>query len=49
MAVIIWRRRYKASLASIHGQDAWVVGDVLEEVTEVVVPSMSDLMKRETD
>ena len=46
VAVIIWRRKYKASLASGHGQDDWVVGD---GVTEIVVPSMSDLMKRETD
>ena len=49
VAVIFWRRRYKAIISSGHGQDNWVVGDLAEGVTEVVVTTMSDLMKKETD
>ena len=44
-SVMFWRRKYRASLASGHGEDNWVAG----EMAEVVVTNMSDLMKRETD
>ena len=48
-SVMFWRRKYRASLASGHGEDNWVAGEMAEVVTDVVVTNMSDLMKRETD